>query len=63
MAIQVCPPMIFYAIRIKVINYRLVVFLHGGPGGGTDPKDRQFFNPEKYKVSYTHFIECIFLFM
>ncbi|KIJ66880.1 hypothetical protein HYDPIDRAFT_174198 [Hydnomerulius pinastri MD-312] len=27
-----------------------VVFLHGGPGGGTDPKDRQFFNPEKYKI-------------
>ncbi|KAG1895334.1 Alpha/Beta hydrolase protein [Suillus fuscotomentosus] len=27
-----------------------VVFLHGGPGGGTDPEDRQFFNPEKYKV-------------
>lgn len=28
----------------------IVVFLHGGPGGGVDPKDRQFFNPEKYKV-------------
>ncbi|RDB25834.1 Proline iminopeptidase [Hypsizygus marmoreus] len=27
-----------------------VVFLHGGPGGGTDPKDRGFFNPEKYKI-------------
>ncbi|KAG1876091.1 prolyl aminopeptidase serine peptidase [Suillus tomentosus] len=27
-----------------------VVFLHGGPGGGTDPEDRQFFNPEKYKI-------------
>jgi pimeloyl-ACP methyl ester carboxylesterase len=27
-----------------------VVFLHGGPGGGVDPKDRQFFNPEKYKI-------------
>ena len=22
----------------------------GGPGGGTDPKDRQFFDPAKYKV-------------
>lgn len=32
-------------------NCLLVVFLHGGPGGGTDAKDRQFFNPEKYKVS------------
>ncbi|KAJ8692520.1 hypothetical protein PTI98_009825 [Pleurotus ostreatus] len=27
-----------------------VVFLHGGPGGGVDPKDRSFFNPEKYKI-------------
>ncbi|KAG5353520.1 hypothetical protein C0989_005967 [Termitomyces sp. Mn162] len=28
----------------------LVVFLHGGPGGGTDAADRGFFNPEKYKI-------------
>ncbi|KIM39847.1 hypothetical protein M413DRAFT_19611 [Hebeloma cylindrosporum] len=27
-----------------------VVFLHGGPGGGVDPSDRGFFNPEKYKI-------------
>ncbi|KAJ7227258.1 proline iminopeptidase [Mycena pura] len=27
-----------------------VVFLHGGPGGGCDPKDRSFFNPDKYKI-------------
>lgn len=27
-----------------------VVFLHGGPGGGTDPKQRRFFNPEKYRI-------------
>ncbi|KAK7033185.1 Alpha/Beta hydrolase protein, partial [Favolaschia claudopus] len=27
-----------------------VVFLHGGPGGGFDPKDRSFFNPTKYKI-------------
>ncbi|PAV16141.1 proline iminopeptidase [Pyrrhoderma noxium] len=27
-----------------------VVFLHGGPGGGCDEKDRCFFNPEKYKI-------------
>jgi proline iminopeptidase len=27
-----------------------VVFLHGGPGGGTDPKDRGYFNPEKYRI-------------
>jgi len=23
------------------------VFLHGGPGGGSDPKQRRFFHPEK----------------
>ena len=28
----------------------LVVFLHGGPGGGFDAKDRSFFDPTKYKV-------------
>lgn len=27
-----------------------VVFLHGGPGGGTDPKQRRFFDPEKYRI-------------
>ncbi|KAF9526401.1 proline iminopeptidase [Crepidotus variabilis] len=27
-----------------------VVFLHGGPGGGTSPKDRGFFDPKKYKI-------------
>jgi len=27
-----------------------VVFLHGGPGGGTSPKMRQFFNPKRYRI-------------
>lgn len=27
-----------------------VVFLHGGPGGGTEPKHRRFFNPKKYRI-------------
>jgi proline iminopeptidase len=27
-----------------------VVFVHGGPGGGTDPKHRQFFDPAKYRI-------------
>lgn len=27
-----------------------VVFLHGGPGGGSSPEHRRQFNPEKYKV-------------
>lgn len=27
-----------------------VVFLHGGPGGGTDPAYRQFFDPAAYRI-------------
>ncbi|PSR57950.1 MULTISPECIES: prolyl aminopeptidase [Nocardia] len=27
-----------------------VVFLHGGPGGGTDPMHRQFFDPAAYRI-------------
>ncbi|MGL4832709.1 MAG: prolyl aminopeptidase [Propionibacteriaceae bacterium] len=26
------------------------VFLHGGPGGGTSPTQRRFWNPEKYQI-------------
>jgi len=26
------------------------VFLHGGPGGGTDAKMRQFFDPQRYRI-------------
>jgi proline iminopeptidase len=27
-----------------------VVFLHGGPGGGTSPKNRRYFNPKKFRI-------------
>jgi len=27
-----------------------VIFLHGGPGSGTDPSHRSYFNPEKYRI-------------
>ncbi|MGC4029740.1 MAG: prolyl aminopeptidase [Steroidobacteraceae bacterium] len=27
-----------------------VVFLHGGPGGGTDPRMRTFFDPRRYRI-------------
>ena len=27
-----------------------VVFLHGGPGGGTSPKHRRYFDPERYRI-------------
>jgi proline iminopeptidase len=31
-------------------NGKPVVFLHGGPGGGTEPKYRRFFDPEHYRI-------------
>src|ERR1700712_4741683 len=27
-----------------------VVFLHGGPGGGTTPKHRRLFDPQRYRI-------------
>jgi proline iminopeptidase len=27
-----------------------VIFVHGGPGGGTDPKQRRFFDPAAYRI-------------
>lgn len=27
-----------------------VVFVHGGPGGGTNPNHRRFFNPARYRI-------------
>ena len=26
------------------------VFLHGGPGGGSEPKQRRFFHPDRYRI-------------
>ena len=31
-------------------NGKPVVFLHGGPGGGTTPAMRQFFHPQRYRI-------------
>lgn len=27
-----------------------VIFVHGGPGGGTSPRDRRFFDPDVYRI-------------
>ena len=27
-----------------------VVYLHGGPGGGSSPNHRRYFDPEKYRI-------------
>ena len=31
-------------------NGKPVIFLHGGPGGGTEPIYRQYFDPEKWRI-------------
>ena len=31
-------------------NGKPVIFLHGGPGGGVDPKYRRYFDPEKWRI-------------
>lgn len=31
-------------------NGKPVVFLHGGPGGGTEPKHRRYFDPTTYRI-------------
>ncbi len=31
-------------------NGKPVVFVHGGPGGGTSPEHRRFFDPRKYRI-------------
>ncbi len=31
-------------------NGKPVVFLHGGPGGGSDPRYRRFFDPQRYRI-------------
>jgi len=31
-------------------NGKPVIFVHGGPGGGTDAKHRRFFDPRKYRI-------------
>lgn len=30
--------------------FQPVLFLHGGPGGGTSPNNRKFFDPEFYRI-------------
>ena len=28
-----------------------IIYLHGGPGGSIDPKNRRYFNPKKYRIN------------
>ncbi|MES2504927.1 MAG: prolyl aminopeptidase [Myxococcota bacterium] len=31
-------------------NGKPIVFVHGGPGGGTEPKQRRYFDPKKWRI-------------
>ncbi|KAH7102971.1 prolyl aminopeptidase serine peptidase [Auriculariales sp. MPI-PUGE-AT-0066] len=41
---------LYYEVSGNPQSTNAVVFLHGGPGGGTSPSDRKYFNPLKYKI-------------
>lgn len=35
-------------------NGKPILFVHGGPGGGTSPDDRRYFDPQLYRVILVH---------
>ena len=49
-SIAVDEPHILHVEECGVPDGVPVVFLHGGPGAGTEQYHRRFFNPEKYRV-------------
>ena len=48
--VQVSPVHELYFEQSGNPSGKPVVFLHGGPGGGSDPKQRRFFHPQKYRI-------------
>lgn len=40
----------YWFIILITLSWQPVVFLHGGPGGGTSPSNRRFFDPEFYRI-------------
>src|ERR1035438_3232022 len=48
--IQVSPVHEIYFEESGNPSGKPVIFLHGGPGGGSDPKQRRFFHPAKYRI-------------
>ena len=36
--------------RAEILRAYPVIFIHGGPGGGTSASHRSFFDPEKYRI-------------
>jgi proline iminopeptidase len=48
--LQVSPEHTLYFEESGNPRGKPAVFLHGGPGGGTSPKQRRFFDPERYRI-------------
>ncbi|MAR59125.1 MAG: prolyl aminopeptidase [Porticoccaceae bacterium] len=48
--IAVSPPHVLYVEESGNPDGIPVLFLHGGPGGGTRSSDRCFFDPDKYRI-------------
>jgi proline iminopeptidase len=48
--LQVSPTHNLYYEEAGVPHGRPVLFLHGGPGAGINPKHRRFFNPGRYRI-------------
>jgi len=52
--LQVSPIHNIYYEQVGNPNGEPVLFLHGGPGGGTGPSDRRYFDPSFYRVILIH---------
>ncbi len=48
--LEVSPPHQLYLEQSGSVEGIPVLFLHGGPGGGSDPVHRRYFDPEKYHI-------------
>ncbi len=49
-SLAVAPPHVLHVEESGTPEGIPVVFLHGGPGGGTEPWHRQFFDPNRYRI-------------
>ncbi|RZO19209.1 MAG: prolyl aminopeptidase, partial [SAR92 clade bacterium] len=49
-SIAVTPPHVLHVEESGNPDGIPVLFVHGGPGGGTRPTDRCFFDPDKYRI-------------
>lgn len=45
-----CCFIFIFLYDLVILMSQPVIFLHGGPGGGTSPNNRRFFDPEFYRI-------------